>query len=86
MQQSNRIWLSIFFVIYAATFLPHFGVLNNLSWVGPLPQPMAWVLFLNAINTAIVFVVYIKFFKPYAERMETKHNATVASRESERSR
>lgn len=71
MRKSNRIWLSLFFLVYAATFLPYFGIINDLVWVGPIPLPMAWVLFMNALNTVLVFVVYYKLFRPYARRVES---------------
>ncbi|QQK75685.1 hypothetical protein HUG15_08995 [Salicibibacter cibarius] len=62
------IW--IFFIVYALTFLPHFGVMNSLNWIGPFPLPLAWVLFLNVINTFIIFLIYKKYFVPFSRRME----------------
>jgi hypothetical protein len=70
MRKKHRNLMILFFVLYGATFLPNFGVFNSLTWIGPLPQPLAWVLFLNLINTAIIFIVYKKFFKPFAKRSE----------------
>lgn len=64
--------ISLFFFIYALSFLPYFGIMNEAVFVGPFPQPLAWVLFLNAINTVIMFVVYFKFFKPFAKRIDKK--------------
>lgn len=64
--------ISVFFFIYALSFLPYFGIMNEATFVGPFPQPLAWVLFLNAINTIIMFIVYFKFFKPFAKRLEKK--------------
>lgn len=64
--------ISLFFLVYALTFLPHFDVFNSLTFIGPLPEPLAWVLFLNVINTVIMFIIYFKFFKPFAQRIEKK--------------
>jgi len=68
----HAILISVFFFLYFLTFLPNFGLFNNLEFIGPLPQPLAWVLFLNVINTIIIFIVYFKFFKPFAKRVEEK--------------
>lgn len=65
MRNLHRLTLSIFFLLYAATFLPYFGFFNQLNFIGPFPEPMAWVLLINAVNTGIVFFVYFKFFKPF---------------------
>jgi hypothetical protein len=70
MRKKHRNLLILFFVLYGATFFPNFGIFNSLIWIGPLPQPLAWVLFLNIINTVIIFIVYKKFFKPFAKRSE----------------
>lgn len=70
MRAGNRNLLILFFVLYFATFLPNLGVFNSLVWVGPLPLPLFWVLLLNLINTIILFVIYKKFFKPFALRVE----------------
>lgn len=70
MRKKHHIVLIIFFVLYAATFLPNFGILNSLTWIGPLPLPLVWVLSLNLINTLILIYVYKKFFKPFALRFE----------------
>lgn len=70
MRKKHAIWITAFFVIYLLTFLPNFGVINQLKFIGFLPQPLAWVLLLNAINTVIIFVVYFKFFKPFALNAE----------------
>lgn len=67
MKKSHALLITLFFIIYFATFLPNFGFFNELAFVGFLPQPLAWVLFLNAINTVIIFIVYFKFFKPFAK-------------------
>jgi hypothetical membrane protein len=68
MQTKNRLVISVFFALYAATFLPNFGLFNQLSWIGPVTQPMAWILMLNLINTALIVYIYYAFFKPFAER------------------
>lgn len=68
LRKLHALLIGFFFVCYALTFLPNFGVFNNLEFVGFLPQSLAWVLFLNAINTVIIFIVYFKFFKPFSER------------------
>lgn len=65
MQIHHRIVISTFFLLYAATFLPYFGFFNQLNFIGPFPEPMAWVLFINVINTGIVFLVYFNYFKPF---------------------
>lgn len=68
----HAVLISIFFFLYVLTFLPYFDILNDLTFIGPFPQPLAWVLFLNLINTVIIFIVYFKFFKPFAIRAEKK--------------
>jgi high-affinity nickel permease len=70
MQKKHRNTLIIFFLLYALTFLPNFGIFNSLTWVGPLPLPLFWVLLINLINTIIVIYVYKQFFKPFAKRIE----------------
>lgn len=74
MKRKNRglhaLIITIFFFIYALTFLPNFGIFNDLKFIGPFPQALSWVLILNAINTVIIFIVYFKFFKPFAKRLE----------------
>lgn len=72
MRKKHAILMTIFFILYLLTFLPNFGVMNELKFVLFLPQPLAWVLFINAINTVIIFIVYFKFFKPFAENVERK--------------
>ena len=58
-------WLIlVFFCSYAMTFLPNFGVMNEARFIGPLPEPMLFVLVMNAINTFMIFVIY-KFIYPY---------------------
>lgn len=69
MRKKHAIIITVFFVVYAATFLPNFNVFNSLTWVGPLPLPMAWIIGLNVVNTGLVLIIYFKFFKPYAVRM-----------------
>lgn len=73
-RRKNRNLLLAFFIVYFATFLPNFGILNSLKWIGPFPLPMAWVLFLNAINTIITLMIYFQLFKPFAEKFENKLN------------
>ncbi|MCG7337437.1 hypothetical protein MHZ95_19440 [Sporosarcina sp. ACRSM] len=70
MRKQHACWIFAFFTFYALTFLPNFGIFNKLEVIAFLPQPLAWVLLLNAINTIIIFVVYFKFFKPFAIRVE----------------
>ncbi|WP_010531783.1 hypothetical protein [Lentibacillus jeotgali] len=70
MQKKHGITLAVFFILYALTFLPNLGIFNSLTWVGPLPLPLFWVLLLNLINTIIVIYVYKKFFRPFALRTE----------------
>lgn len=70
MQKKHRNTLAVFFILYALTFLPNFGIFNSLTWIGPLPLPLFWVLLLNLINTIIVIYVYKKFFRPFALRTE----------------
>ncbi|MBO1001885.1 hypothetical protein [Pseudogracilibacillus auburnensis] len=71
MRKKHALLIIVFFIIYLLTFLPNFGVMNELRFIGFLPQSLAWVLFLNAINTVIIFIVYFKFFKPFAQNVET---------------
>lgn len=68
MRKLHALLIGVFFLIYGLTFLPNFGVFNNPVLVGYLPQPLLWVLILNAVNTIIIFIVYFKFFKPFSER------------------
>lgn len=68
MRKLHALLIGLFFLIYALTFLPNFGVFNNPVMVGYLPQPLVWVLIMNALNTIIIFIVYHKFFKPFSER------------------
>lgn len=53
----------LFAVLYLSTFLPNFGYLNNLTFIGPFPEPMFFVLTINVINTFIIFLLF-KFFYP----------------------
>ncbi|MDQ0184413.1 hypothetical protein MKX78_12485 [Cytobacillus sp. FSL R5-0569] len=69
MRKIHGLLITIFFLVYFATFLPNFGFFNELDFVLFLPQPLAWVLFLNAINTGIIFIIYFYFFKPFAKRV-----------------
>lgn len=68
-RRANYIVLTIFFLLYLASWLPYFGVVDAPTFVGPFPQPMAFGLGLNVLTTALVIVVYGAFFKPYARRM-----------------
>lgn len=70
MRKQHAFWMILFFTLYGLTFLPNFGIFNELKFIAFLPQPLAWVLLLNAINTVIIFVVYFRFFKPFALRVE----------------
>lgn len=72
MRKKHALLICLFFIIYLLTFLPNFGIFNNLEFIGFLPQPLAWVLLLNAVNTVIIFIVYFKFFKPFAKNVEKK--------------
>ncbi|PWA12331.1 hypothetical protein DCC39_06860 [Pueribacillus theae] len=72
MRKAHALWITAFFIIYLLTFLPNFGIMNDLKFIGFLPQSLAWVLLLNAINTVIIFVIYFKFFKPFAQNVEEK--------------
>jgi quinol-cytochrome oxidoreductase complex cytochrome b subunit len=72
MRKTNSILLGTFFILYAVTFLPNIGILNDLSFWGPFPEPLALTLIINAINTIIIFVIYFKVFKPFALRMEKR--------------
>ena len=72
MRKKHALLIAAFFIIYLMTFLPNFGIMNELKFIGFLPQALAWVLLLNAINTVIIFIVYFKFFKPFAQNVEEK--------------
>lgn len=72
MRKTNAILLSLFFVLYAATFLPNIGLFNELTFWGVLPEPLAFTLIINVINTILIFVIYFKVFKPFALRMEKR--------------
>ncbi|MFB5089115.1 hypothetical protein PGC35_18305 [Psychrobacillus sp. PGGUH221] len=70
MRKTNAVLLGTFFILYAATFLPNVGIINDLAFWGIFPEPLAFTLIINAINTVIIFVIYAKVFKPFAIRME----------------
>ncbi|WP_010676586.1 hypothetical protein [Bacillus timonensis] len=72
MRKTNGILLGVFFILYAATFLPNIGLFNDLNFWGLLPEPLAFTLIINVINTIIIFVIYFKVFKPFALRMEKR--------------
>jgi hypothetical protein len=74
MKKQHALLMALFFILYFATFLPNFGIFNELKLVGFLPQSLAWVLLLNAINTVIIFIVYYKYFKPFAENVSREFN------------
>jgi len=69
-RKKHAMLISAFFIFYLLTFLPNFGKMNELKFIGFLPQSLAWVLLMNAINTVIIFIVYFKFFKPFAHKIE----------------
>lgn len=54
---------------YLLTWLPNFGILNELIFISIFPLPLAWVLFLNVILTACVYFVYKLHFLPLEERV-----------------
>jgi hypothetical protein len=70
MRRVHAAYIGAFFFFYACTFLPNFNIFNDPTFIGFFPQPLMWVLVLNAINTVIIFIVYKKFFKPFALRAE----------------
>jgi len=55
---------------YLGTWLPHFGIFNSLTWIGPLTLPMAWIYSMNVLTTIGVILIYKLYFKPFAERHE----------------
>lgn len=67
MRVEYRLIITLFFVLYLSTFLPNFGFLNNLDFIGPFPEPMSYVLSVNAINTMIIFFVYNRYFKRFCK-------------------
>ena len=75
MRKLHAAYIGAFFFFYALTFLPNFNVFNEAAFIGFFPQPLVWVLVLNAVNTVIIFLVYKKFFKPFAERTEQEFAA-----------
>lgn len=74
MRKLHAALITLFFVLYFATFFPNLGIFNKLTFIGFFPQPLAWVLFLNAINTVIIFIIYYKFFKPFADNASKELN------------
>lgn len=62
--------VGVFAVVYLATWLPFFGIMNSLTFVGPLPLPLAWILGLNTVGTGIIIYAYYKFFRPRARKMD----------------
>ncbi|GAA4415269.1 hypothetical protein GCM10023169_01440 [Georgenia halophila] len=82
-RKANYIVLTIFFALYLASWLPYFGIVNAPTFIGPFPQPMAFGIAINVLNTALVLVVYFAFFKPYGERMRRYHEQEHARTEAE---
>jgi quinol-cytochrome oxidoreductase complex cytochrome b subunit len=72
MRKTNAILLGLFFILYGATFLPNIGFFNDLTFWGLLPEPLAFTLIINFINTILIFIIYFKVFKPFALRMEKR--------------
>lgn len=60
------------FLCYLFTWLPHFGVLNSMVWIGPFTLPIVWIYAMNICTTIGVFLIYKFYFKPFADRMEKK--------------
>lgn len=59
----GKLLFFILIICYACTWLPYFGIMNSMVWIGPITLPMAWVLLMNAINTVAVFLIYYWFFR-----------------------
>jgi hypothetical protein len=55
---------------YLFTWLPHFGILNSMIWIGPFTLPIVWIYAMNILNTIGVFLIYKFYFKSFADRME----------------
>lgn len=70
LQAKKRIVWTVIIVAYCASWLPNFGVLNSLIWIGSFPLPLAWVLLMNVVLTIAVFLVYNYQFKPLLERLK----------------
>ncbi|MCM3078668.1 hypothetical protein M3558_06140 [Brevibacillus invocatus] len=75
MRKLHAVYIGAFFFFYALSYLPNFNIFNEATFIGFFPQPLIWVLLLNALNTVIIFIVYKKFFKPFAERAEREFEA-----------
>lgn len=67
MLKTYHYFILFFFISYATTFLPNFNIFNELKFIGPFPEPMAWVLFINALNTFLIFVLYKVFYKYFCD-------------------
>lgn len=72
LKRKRQILWGIVLVAFALTWLPNFGILNSLVWVGPFPLPMAWVLFLNVILTVCVLLLYPLCFRPMVRKLREK--------------
>jgi hypothetical protein len=55
---------------YLGTWLPHFGIFNSFTWIGPFTLPMLWILAMNVITTLGVFAIYKWYFKPFTNALE----------------
>lgn len=69
-QQKRKILWTIVLIAYLLTWLPNLGILNSLTWVGPIPLPLAWVLLMNVILTICVIMVYLLHYKPFFKQLE----------------
>lgn len=69
LKRKRQVLWGVVIVAFLLTWLPNFGVLNSLVWVGPLPLPMAWVLFLNVILTICVILLWPLCFKPTLKKL-----------------
>lgn len=69
LKRKRQILWGVVIVAFLLTWLPNFGILNSLEWVGPLPLPMAWVLFLNVILTVCVILLWPLCFRPTLKKL-----------------
>lgn len=72
LKQKRKVLWGVFLTAYLLTWLPNLGILNSLTWVGPVTLPLAWVLFLNVILTVCVIAVYPLCYKPLFKKLRKK--------------
>jgi ABC-type antimicrobial peptide transport system permease subunit len=70
LRQKRRVLWGVVIVGFLFTWFPNLGLLNTLTWIGPITLPLAWVLFLNMILTVCVLIVYPLYYKPFFKKLK----------------